>query len=92
MCTPCNNTAIICSCHFTQTNFFQMSHLTHFHIFKGHSSSTYGASPGGPSDRGGWVRGHQKDGGAYEEELPKFITGTHTHTHTHTHTAIDRLL
>ncbi|XP_030226745.1 ribonucleases P/MRP protein subunit POP1 isoform X2 [Gadus morhua] len=40
----------------------------------GHSSSTYGASPGGPSDRGGWVRGHQKDGGAYEEELPKFIT------------------
>ena len=51
---------------------------------KGHSSSSssYGASPGGPSDRGGWVRGHQKDGGHYEEELPKFITGTHARTHT----------
>ncbi|CAL8247944.1 unnamed protein product [Lota lota] len=40
----------------------------------GRHSSSYGASPGGPSDRGGWVRGHQKDGGDYEEELPKYIT------------------
>ncbi|XP_038147770.1 ribonucleases P/MRP protein subunit POP1 [Cyprinodon tularosa] len=28
-----------------------------------------------PSDRSGWVRGHQKDGGGYAREMPKYITG-----------------
>ncbi|KAJ3597780.1 hypothetical protein NHX12_001297 [Muraenolepis orangiensis] len=42
----------------------------------GHSSSTHDASPGGPSDQGGWVRGHQKDGGDYRVDFPKYITAT----------------
>ncbi|CAL8286971.1 unnamed protein product [Merluccius merluccius] len=43
------------------------------------ASVQYSSSPlnsGGPTDRGGWVRGHQKDGGGYEVELPKYITAT----------------
>lgn len=28
-----------------------------------------------PHHRGGWVRGHQKDGGGYASEMPKYITG-----------------
>lgn len=28
-----------------------------------------------PHQQGGWVRGHQKDGGGYAKEMPKYITG-----------------
>lgn len=31
--------------------------------------------PKNPHQRGGWVRGHQKDGGGYVKEMPKYITG-----------------
>lgn len=31
--------------------------------------------PKNPRQRGGWVRGHQKDGGGYAKEMPKYITG-----------------
>ncbi|XP_029306579.1 ribonucleases P/MRP protein subunit POP1 [Cottoperca gobio] len=30
--------------------------------------------PKNPHQRGGWVRGHQKDGGGYAKEMPKYIT------------------
>ncbi|XP_074510658.1 ribonucleases P/MRP protein subunit POP1 [Sebastes fasciatus] len=31
--------------------------------------------PKNPQQRGGWVRGHQRDGGGYAKEMPKYITG-----------------
>lgn len=31
--------------------------------------------PKNPGQRGGWVRGYQKDGGGYAKEMPKYITG-----------------
>lgn len=31
--------------------------------------------PKNPHQQGGWVRGHQKDGGGYAKEMPKYITG-----------------
>ncbi|XP_042346265.1 ribonucleases P/MRP protein subunit POP1 isoform X2 [Plectropomus leopardus] len=53
----------------------------------GDTSVTGGGGSDGPSDvhpntsrskkpyqRGGWVRGHQKDGGGYIKEMPKYIT------------------
>ncbi|XP_037309775.2 ribonucleases P/MRP protein subunit POP1 isoform X1 [Pungitius pungitius] len=30
--------------------------------------------PKNPHPRGGWVRGHQRDGGGYTKEMPKYIT------------------
>ncbi|XP_054476838.1 ribonucleases P/MRP protein subunit POP1 [Anoplopoma fimbria] len=30
--------------------------------------------PKNPHQRGGWVRGHQRDGGGYAKEMPKYIT------------------
>ncbi|XP_031178566.1 ribonucleases P/MRP protein subunit POP1 isoform X2 [Sander lucioperca] len=32
------------------------------------------ARPKNPHQRGGWVRGHQKDGGGYAKEMSKYIT------------------
>lgn len=31
--------------------------------------------PKTPHQRGGWVRGHQRDGGGYAKEMHKYITG-----------------
>ena len=28
--------------------------------------------------RSGWLRGHQRDGGGYAKEMPKYITGKDT--------------
>lgn len=36
---------------------------------------TSAENPKTPHRSGGWVRGHQKDGGDYTREMPKFITG-----------------
>lgn len=39
---------------------------------------TSAENPKTPDRAGGWVRGHQKDGGGYSREMPKCITGNGT--------------
>ena len=41
--------------------------------------------------KGGWVRGHHKDGGGYAKEMPKYITGKDIGLLLQMHTAIDSL-
>lgn len=68
---------------------------------KNNNLSKDGGGAGGPSDarpsserpkdphqRGGWVRGHQKDGGGYAKEMPKCITGKDIVLHLHIYTVL----
>ncbi|XP_032373912.1 ribonucleases P/MRP protein subunit POP1 isoform X1 [Etheostoma spectabile] len=51
------------------------SHVTGVGVHEGPSTvHPFTARPKNPHQRGGWVRGHQKDGGGYAKEMPKYIT------------------